>query len=137
MKRNIDHLIHAIDKAVWNHELTPGCFARWRIDDGTGRDMGSSEYGCADAANIFYTIGHFHREPAYRAACVAELQRFQHPDGTFAEPTHHMLHGSAHCVAALELFGAVCCLAELQLALPGEIISSVPLKNVLDRRPFI
>lgn len=37
-----------------------------------------------------------------------------------------------HC-----LFGAVCCMAELQSALPGFIISSKPLKLVLDRRPFI
>ena len=35
------------------------------------------------------------------------------------------------------LFGAVCALAELQLALPGEIETTVPLKIVLDRRPFI
>ena len=35
------------------------------------------------------------------------------------------------------LFGAMCALAELQIALPGEIDSEVPLKNVLDRRPFI
>ena len=35
------------------------------------------------------------------------------------------------------LFGAVCCLAELQAALPGEITSEKPLKLVLDRRPFI
>lgn len=37
-----------------------------------------------------------------------------------------------HC-----LFGAMCCVSELQLALPGEMLSTVPLKNVLDRRPFI
>ena len=35
------------------------------------------------------------------------------------------------------LFGAVCALAELQQALPGLITSTVPLKLVLDRRPFI
>ncbi len=35
------------------------------------------------------------------------------------------------------LFGSICCLAELQSALPGKIISSKPLKLVLDRRPFI
>ena len=35
------------------------------------------------------------------------------------------------------LFGAMCALAELQAALPGEITSTVPLKLVLDRRPFI
>ena len=35
------------------------------------------------------------------------------------------------------LFGSVCALAELQVALPGELESTVPLKLVLDRRPFI
>lgn len=35
------------------------------------------------------------------------------------------------------LFGAICCVAELQQALPGCIRSSKPLKLVLDRRPFI
>ena len=35
------------------------------------------------------------------------------------------------------LFGTVCCLAELQQALPGIIRSPKPLKLVLDRRPFI
>ena len=35
------------------------------------------------------------------------------------------------------LFGGLCALAELQIALPGEIISDFPLKLVLDRRPFI
>ena len=37
-----------------------------------------------------------------------------------------------HC-----LFGAVCYLAELQTALPGKILTTKPLKLVLDRRPFI
>jgi hypothetical protein len=40
----------------------------------------------------------------------------------------HDLHG---------LFGAVCCLAELQKVLPGTILTDRPLKLVLDRRPFI
>ena len=35
------------------------------------------------------------------------------------------------------LFGAVCALAEIQAALPGEYISTKPLRLVLDRRPFI
>lgn len=35
------------------------------------------------------------------------------------------------------LFGRVCAWSELQLALPGLIRSRRPLKNVLDRRPFI
>ncbi len=35
------------------------------------------------------------------------------------------------------LFGALCCLAELQTALPGQFLTDKPLKLVLDRRPFI
>lgn len=35
------------------------------------------------------------------------------------------------------LFGAVCCLAELQAALPGKMLTTKPLRLVLDRRPFI
>ena len=35
------------------------------------------------------------------------------------------------------LFGTLCCLAELQLALPGIIRSDVPMRMALDRRPFI
>ena len=35
------------------------------------------------------------------------------------------------------LFGAVCAVAELQIALPGELRSAYPLRPVLDRRPFI
>ena len=35
------------------------------------------------------------------------------------------------------LFGAMCAVAELQIALPGEFSTEYPLKNVLDRRPFI
>ena len=34
-------------------------------------------------------------------------------------------------------FGMTCALAELQIALPGEIKAARPLKNVMDRRPFI
>ena len=35
------------------------------------------------------------------------------------------------------LFGALCCLADLQTALPGLIRTERPPKLVLDRRPFI
>lgn len=36
-----------------------------------------------------------------------------------------------------QLFGALCCIAELQSALPGHIRTLRPLRLVLDRRPFI
>ena len=35
------------------------------------------------------------------------------------------------------LFGTLNCFAELQSALPGQLLSEVPLRQVLDRRPFI
>jgi hypothetical protein len=36
-----------------------------------------------------------------------------------------------------DLFGSVCAIAELQQALPGEIVTARPWRLVLDRRPFI
>lgn len=107
MNINIDNLLSYIEKSVREHELAPGKYARWMIqDEEHPRDLTSSEYGCADAANILYTIGKFHRDPHVRSACIKELQSFQKPNGCFEEPTHHTLHTTAHCVAALELFDA-------------------------------
>ena len=63
--------------------------------------------GGADAANILYTIGRFPEEPAQRAQRVAALRSLQDSGtGLFEEPTHHTIHTTAHCVAALELFDA-------------------------------
>ena len=65
-------------------------------------------YGCADAANILYTIGRFPREPQERAGWVAVLQSMQDPaTGLYHEDTHHPIHTTAHCLAALELFDAL------------------------------
>jgi hypothetical protein len=67
--------------------------------------MGLNEYGCADAANILYMIGAFPSEPAVREKWVRTLQSLQHPQsGLFVEVTHHPIHTTAHCIAALELF---------------------------------
>ena len=108
MNRNIDKLLDYVERTVKEHELAPGCYARWMIQNKEGtRDLGSSEYGCADAANILYTIGRFPRDLAVREACVKELRRMQKEDGRFEEPTHHTIHTTAHCVAALELFDAL------------------------------
>ena len=107
MNRNIDKIIAMVEKSVEDHCLGPGKYQRWKWQNDKGdRNLGSSEYGCADAANILYTIGKFPRDLETRAACVAELQSFQKEDGCFSEPTHHFLHSTAHCVAALELFDA-------------------------------
>lgn len=107
MNKNIDKILHYIELSVKEHELATGKYARWKIQDAKGsRNLGSTEYGCADAANILYSIGRFHRDTEIRLACVRELQRMQKPDGRYEEPTHHTLHTTAHCIAALELFDA-------------------------------
>ena len=107
MNRNIDNIVAMAERSVKDHCLGLGKYQRWRWQNDKGdRNLGSSEYGCADAANILYTIGKFPRDLETRAACVAELQSFQKEDGCFSEPTHHFLHSTAHCVAALELFDA-------------------------------
>lgn len=64
-------------------------------------------YGCADAANILYTLGHFPSEQKERDAWVQTLQKMQDTEsGLFHENTHHTYHVTAHCAAALELFDA-------------------------------
>lgn len=101
---NLDPLIEKIAKTVEEHKLPqPGAYTRWLY---TG-EIGPNEYGCADAANILYIIGRPVRDPEERAACIRVLQDFQQEDtGLFAEPTHHPIHCTAHCSAALELFDA-------------------------------
>lgn len=105
MKTDLDPLIEMIREAVHAHAVPEesGGYVRFT---GRGR-MTSDEYGCADAANIRYTIGDFERVPERRAAAVTRLQAFQDPEtGLFSEETHHPLHATAHCLAALELFDA-------------------------------
>lgn len=107
MKRYyIDDLIDAIAACVASHNLgRPGEYARYAFGDGV--DLGINEYGCADAANIRYTIGCFERDPDRRAAEIAVLQGLQDPEtGLFCEATHHPIHTTAHCSAALELYDA-------------------------------
>lgn len=107
MKRYvIDDLIERILDCVKRHNLgAPGEYARWLF--GENRDLGVNEYGCADAANILYTIGHFSKDAEQRKAEVAVLQRMQDPEtGMFSEKTHHTFHTTAHCTAAIELYDA-------------------------------
>ncbi len=108
MQRNIDGIIRKVQSVLKTHEIGPGRYARWIWQNKEGtRNLAHSEYGCADAANILYTIGAFVKEPEERAKWVSALQSFQNPEtGLFTEPTHHTIHTTAHCVAALELFDA-------------------------------
>lgn len=105
---NIDRLIGKIYDTVKSHELENGEYARWLWQNEKGdRKLGNNEYGCADAANILYTIGAFPHDLKQREACVKALQDLQNPEtGLFFEGTHHEIHCTAHCTAALELFDA-------------------------------
>lgn len=105
----IDHIIDKIRYVVDTHRLeNEGEYARflWQNEEGN-RKMGINEYGCADAANILYTIGDFPKEAKVREAFVRTLQSMQDKEsGLFEEGTHHTIHTTAHCTAALELFDA-------------------------------
>ncbi len=104
---NIQSLIETIETTVKTHELGEGKYARYLSDNGHAhRKTGNNEYGCADAANILYTIGKFERDEKKRRSAVSALQDFQHENGLFDEGTHHPIHCTAHCSAALELFDA-------------------------------
>lgn len=106
---DIRPIIRAMKETVINHELaTPGQYCRWLWQDASGkRELGVNEYGCADAANILYTINEFFCDAETRAARIRALQALQHKeDGMFREATHHTIHTTAHCTAALQLFDA-------------------------------
>ena len=100
-----------VEKAQYlvdSHKIEDGAYRRWNWQAPNGkRKMGVNEYGCADAANILYTIGNFVQDPTERAAWIRVLQGMQNPEtGLYFEGTHHTIHSTAHCLAALELFDA-------------------------------
>ncbi len=104
----IQELIDRIYTTVENHRIDKGSYCRYLWQDAKGsRKLGTNEYGCADAANIKYTIGKLDRDPAEREAIVRTLQSLQHENGLFDEKTHHHIHCTAHCTAALELYDAL------------------------------
>jgi hypothetical protein len=99
---DLSHFVEACLAILERHALDePGAYRRFT------RDLGRNPYGCADAANILFTLGRLPRDPDVRAGWVATLQSLQDPaDGLFREPTHDPIHTTAHCLAALELFDA-------------------------------
>jgi hypothetical protein len=104
----LDGILQQIENRVKAHELETGVYARWLWKrDGSGRDTERNAYGCADAANILYTLNRFPQNPEERAAWISALQGFQNEkDGYFHEGSHHVIHTTAHCTGALELFDA-------------------------------
>ena len=104
---NIDDLVQEILRSVEKHKLGTGQYSRWLEGPGQGRDTGINEYGCADAANILYSLGYFPSDPSERACWIKALRSMQNVEtGLFSEATHHTIHTTAHCTAALELFDA-------------------------------
>ena len=65
---DIRDLIESVKLTVKNHNLgRPGEYQRWRWqDNGNSRDLGINAYGCADAANILYSIGSFPEDKVER-----------------------------------------------------------------------
>lgn len=108
-KIDIRPIIKAAHETVKSHELCDGAFCRWLWQNEAGtRKLGKNEYGCADAINILYTIGEFGCDEETRRARIEALRSMQDPKtGMFSESTHHTIHTTAHCLAALELFDAL------------------------------
>lgn len=107
--RNIDELIVHIKETVDAHRLEQeGAYCRWLWqDERNSRRLGINEYGCADAINLLYTINEFPRDFKVRENHIRVLQELQDPQtGLFTEETHHFIHTTAHCTAALELLDA-------------------------------
>jgi len=105
---NLDGLTRKISEIVAAHELGNGQYTRWLWQNENGtRELGNNEYGCADAANILYTIGQFPTGQE-REDMLSNLLSLQDPQtGLFREKTHHFIHTTAHCIAAIELFDAI------------------------------
>lgn len=105
---NLDSLIDKIHAVVKSHYLGNGAYARYLWQDAEeSRKMGINEYGCADAMNILYSIGRFPKGEE-RALALNALLELQNPEtGLFVEETHHPIHTTAHCTAAIELFDEV------------------------------
>ena len=93
-------------KTVESHYIGNGAYCRWLWQNEKGdRRLGINEYGCADAANILYTIDEFVCSEEERKARIDALRSMQDRDsGMFTEETHHTIHTTAHCAAAIELF---------------------------------
>lgn len=83
-----------------------------------------------------YSITRSLRKCNYRMdECVDVLNKFAKDYIEWLYSLDHKTHDGFNDLHML--FGTTCALAELQTALPGEIITNKPLRLVLDRRPFI
>jgi hypothetical protein len=100
----------AVERIVARHALgPPGSYARYTRpgadERGAARELGENAYGCADAANLLYTLGALPTDPATRAGWIERLAGLQDAGtGLYHEASHDPIHTTAHCLGALELF---------------------------------
>jgi len=108
-KFNLNPIIENIVNVVESHKIDIGKYSRWIWqNEEMDRDLGVTAFGCADAANILYTINRFPKKTNERAKWIEALQNIQdEKTGMFYEDTHLRTHVTAHCTAALELFDAL------------------------------
>lgn len=101
--------IQSVKYIVDRHYLgKPGEYARWITQDAKGsRNLGAIPYGCANAANILYTIGALPESLEERQAFIRVLQSFQDEDtGLFVNPGNYETHTTAFVSGALKLLDA-------------------------------
>ena len=103
---NIDPIIEKAKQIVDAHKIAPGKYTRFIINPETNEKCTElNAYGCADAANILYTIDDMPKTYEERKAFSDVLKAFQDKGtGLFDEGSHHPYHGTAHVMGALELF---------------------------------
>jgi len=128
IEMNVDWLPDKVLSTVAAHALSePGAYRRWSPPEPSfnGQPNGKNAYGCADAVNILYTLDRMPTDVAERSTLRQSLQALQDVEtGLFYEATHHPIHTTAHCVAALELLntGPTHPVNALEgLALPGAV----------------
>ena len=82
MKRiDMSRFIRDTKKTVESHYLGNGAYCRWLWQNEQGtRRLGINEYGCADAANILYSINEFVFSEDERAQRIAALRGMQDPE---------------------------------------------------------
>ena len=105
IRKDIKPLIHNVKTVLEKHKISTGLYSRYIYGEKSGK---VNAYGCADAANILYTIGEFPKDVKERELWIETLQNMQDKEsGLFYEETHFPLHTTAHCLAAIELFDAL------------------------------
>ena len=71
MEFELNEILDKIRKTVDSHRLGEGCYTRWiPLSAEDTRVPAVNAYGCADAANILYTLNCFPREQKERDAFV-------------------------------------------------------------------